>query len=140
MTTRRWAGRSCARLCAALLLIHLGWPAHAWAAPPRTIAMQELLAHPGNFEGQRVRVVGFLRLEFERNALYLTRDDFDNAVTGHALLLDLSNAQLRAASRLNHGHVVVDGVLRVTDIGHGGKWTAALRPVIRVAMWRKKRQ
>ncbi|MDL2358502.1 MAG: hypothetical protein QFF03_24905 [Pseudomonadota bacterium] len=137
MTTRRWAGRCCALPGAALLLLSLGMAGPAQAAAPRTLAMQELLAHPGNFAGQRVRVVGFLQLAFESNALYLTRADGDNAVTGHALLLELSNGQLRAASKLNHGHVVVDGVVRVADIGHGGKWIAALRPVTRVAMWRK---
>lgn len=140
MKTRRWEGRVWRYVFAALLLLNIGFSPWAHAEGPRTIPMQELLADPGRFEGQRVRVVGFLRLEFERNAIYLTRDDFNNSASEHAILLDLTNAQLRSSSKLNHGHVIVEGVFRAKDIGHGGMWTGSLKPVARLSMWRKPRR
>lgn len=87
-----------------------------------------------------MRVVGYLRLEFERNALYLNRDDFNNSVTKHALLLDLTNAQLRSSSKLNNGHVIVEGVFSANDIRHGGMWPGSLNPVVRLNMWRIHRR
>jgi hypothetical protein len=130
------AGRYSRYFFAALLLLNLGFPQWACAAAPPTIPMQQLLDDPEKFEGHTVRVVGFLRLEFERNALYLNRDDFNKSVMKHALLLDLTNGQLRSSSKLNNGHVIVEGVFSAKDIGHGGMWPGALKPVVRLHMWR----
>lgn len=140
MKTRPWAGRVGRYVFAALLLLDMGCSPWAHAEGPRTVPMHELLVEPGRFEGQQVRVVGFLQLEFEQNALYQTRDDFNDSVTEHALFLELSNAQLRSSSKLNHGHVIVEGVFRAKDIGHGGMWTGSLKPVMRLNMWRRPRR
>ena len=140
MKTSPWTGRVRRYFLAALLLLNIGFAPQAHADAARTVPMQELLADPGKFEGQRVRVVGFLLLEFEQNALYPTRDDFNNSVTEHALFLELTNTQLRSSSKLNHGHVIVEGVFSAKNIGHGGMWTGSLKPVMRLQMWRKPRR
>lgn len=127
-------------LMAAVLALNLGFAQLAHAAGSQTVTMQQLLAEPQRFEGQRVRTTGFLRLEFEANALYPTRDDFNNTVMQHAVWLDLTNAQLRRLSKLNNGHVVVEGVFSAQYKGHGGKWPGALRQVGSVRMWRKPRR
>ena len=127
-------------MTAALLALNVGFAQLAHAAGPQTVPMQQLLAEPQRFEGQRVRTTGFLRLEFEANALYQTRDDFNNTVLQHAVWLDLTNAQLRSLSKLNNGHVVVEGVFSAQYKGHGGKWSRALRHVAGVRMWRKPRR
>lgn len=140
MTTRPFAARLPRFVFAALLLLNLGFAHGAPAAPPRTVPMQQLLDEPEKFEGQRVRVVGFLRLEFDQNTLYPNRDDYNTSQTKHALLLDLSNAQLRSSGKLNNGRVMVEGVFRTKDIGHGGLWPGALKPVIWLNMTRKQRR
>lgn len=125
--------------CAALLLLNFGLTGLAHAAEVAVVPMSELIADPQRFEGQRVRVVGFLRLQFDRNALYMTRDDFNNAVVEHALWLDLKNSQLRSSSKLNNGHVTVEGVFGPADKIHVGKWAGALKEVSSLRMWRKPR-
>jgi hypothetical protein len=125
---------------AVLLILHLGYAPLAHAAASQTVPMQQLLADPQRIEGHQVRTTGFLRLEFEANALYQTRDDFNNAVREHAVWLDLTNAQLRRLGKLNNGHVVVEGVFSAQYKGHGGKWAGALHPVTDVRMWRKPRR
>jgi hypothetical protein len=123
-----------------LLLLSLGFSQCAYAAGPQTVPMQQLLADPQRFEGQRIRTTGFLRLEFEANALYQTREDFNGAVMQHAVWLDLTNAQLRSLSKLNNGHVIIDGVFSAQYKGHGGKWPGALTRIAGVRMWRKPRR
>jgi hypothetical protein len=127
-------------MMAAVLAMNLGFAQLAQAAAAQTVPMQQLLADPQRFEGQRVRTTGFLRLQFEANALYQSRDDFNNAVMQHAIWLDLTNAQLRRLGKLNNGHVVVEGVFTAQYKGSGGKWPGALRPVADVRMWRKPRR
>lgn len=127
-------------MMAALLALNVGFVQLAHAAGLQTVPMQQLLSEPERFEGQRVRTIGFLRLEFEANALYPTRDDFNNAVMQHAVWLDLTNAQLRRLGKLNNGHVIVEGTFSAQYKGHGGKWPGALHPVTDVRMWRKPRR
>ena len=136
MKTTPFARRS---FCAAMLLFNLGLASFAHAAEVPVVTMQELIAEPQQFEGQRVRVVGFLRLQFERNALYMARDDYNNSVVEHGLWLDLKNSQLRSSSKLNNGHVTVEGVFGPADKVHGDKWAGALKPVSSLRMWRKPR-
>lgn len=136
MNMRRWAPW----MMAALLALNAGFTQLAHAAGSQSVTMQQLLAEPQRFEGQRVRTTGFLRLEFEANALYQTRDDFNNTVMQHAVWLDLTNAQLRRLGKLNNGHVVVEGVFTAQYKGNGGKWPGALRPVADVRMSQKPRR
>jgi hypothetical protein len=127
-------------MMAALLALNVGFSQLAQAAGSQLLTMQQLLAKPQRFEGQRVRTTGFLRLEFEANALYQTRDDFSGAVMQHAIWLDLTNAQLRGLSKLNHGQVAVEGTFTAQYKGHGGKWPCALTHITGVRMWRKPRR
>jgi hypothetical protein len=129
------------RLFGALLLSGFGLANVANIAHAETpvVPMSELIAEPQRFEGQKIRVVGFLRLEFEKNGLYLTREDYNNSATGHALWLDLKNAQLRSSSKLNHGHVIIEGRFGSPDKARGGKWGGALLQVTSLRMWRKPR-
>jgi len=136
MKTTPFARRS---FCAGLLLLNLGLAGLVRAEEVPVVPMSELIADPQRFDGQRVRVVGFLRLQFDRNALYMGRDDYNNAVAEHALRLDLKNSQLRSSSKLNNGHVTVEGVFGPADKMHGGPWAGALKEVSSLRMWRKPR-
>lgn len=46
----------------------------AYPPEPRDVSLVQLIANPGDFHGGLVRVIGFCRLEFEGNALYLHRE------------------------------------------------------------------
>lgn len=49
------------------------------------VSLIQLIAQPEKFEGKRVRFIGFLRIEFEGNAIYLHREDFDHGIEKNAL-------------------------------------------------------
>jgi hypothetical protein len=121
------------RLFAAMLLLNLATLplAHAVATPS---SMQQVVADPQRFDGQRIRVIGFLRLEFERNVLYLSRNDFNESVAAHALRLELTNAQLRSLGKLNNGRVSVEGVFSAKN---GAPWAGSLHRVAQIRMARK---
>jgi hypothetical protein len=125
---------------AAFLLSTLGSGTLAAAAEPQPVPMQQLLADPQGFEGKRVRVVGFLRLEFGRNALYLDRNDFNTSVLEHALRLELTDSQLRSSSKLNNGRVLVEGVFNAESTGQVGVWPGSLKHIVRLHMWRNYRR
>jgi hypothetical protein len=125
---------------AAMLLLDLGHANLALGADTQFISMKDVVADPQPYAGQKIRVTGFLRLEPEGNALYLSRDDFNKSAARHALWLDLTNAQLRSLSKLNNGRVIVEGTFSTNYMGHGGRWAGALRQVVRIRMWRMQRR
>ena len=49
------------------------------------VSLVQLIASPAEYDGNVVAVIGFLRLEFEGNELYLGRDDYRYAVTKNGL-------------------------------------------------------
>lgn len=44
------------------------------------VSVIQLISTPELFNGKDVRVIGFLHLEFEGDAVYVHRDDFDHAI------------------------------------------------------------
>ncbi len=55
------------------------------AAEPVDVTLVQLIANPEKFDGKSIRVIGFLRLEFEGNVLYLHREDYEHAILGDGM-------------------------------------------------------
>lgn len=51
-------------------------PAEASPRPPASVTVEALAAHPGKWNGKRVRVAGLAVLEFENLGLYGSYDDY----------------------------------------------------------------
>jgi hypothetical protein len=49
------------------------------AEEPLDLSLIQLIAQPSDFDGEYVRVTGFYRHEFEANAPYLHREDYEQA-------------------------------------------------------------
>ena len=74
------------------------------------VSLINLIATPKDFDGKRVRVIGFARLEFEGNAIYLHREDYLQGITKNGLWLDVENASKKSATEANNRYVIVEGV------------------------------
>src|SRR4051812_16809265 len=49
------------------------------------VSLITLIANPATYDGKRVRVIGFLRLEFEGNNLYVAKSDYEAAISKNAV-------------------------------------------------------
>jgi hypothetical protein len=109
-------------------------PVHS--AQPLEVSLVQLLANPRDLDGQVVRVVGFCHLEFEGNALYLHREDFEQAILKNSVWVDIedlpSPAQEKLISRVNNRYVMVEGTVDSSSQGHLSLFTAMLRHVTRI--------
>ncbi len=54
---------------------------------PESVSLIQLIASPREWDGKLVRVIGFCRLEFEGHALYLHKQDFDQAIPNNGVWL-----------------------------------------------------
>lgn len=98
------------------------------------VSMVQLIATPEKFDGKFVRVIGFLTLEFEGDALYLHREDLvqglDNCVWVHR-----TDVMERDRKTLNRHYVVIEGVFDAQDHGHMGMFGGAIKDITRIETW-----
>ena len=98
------------------------------------VSMVQLIATPEKFDGKFVRVIGFLNLEFEGDALYLHREDLvqslDNCVWVHR-----TDVMERDRKKLNRHYVMIEGNFDAQDHGHMGMFGGAIKDITRIETW-----
>jgi hypothetical protein len=119
-----------------LVLFLLAVPAVVAQAPnePLHISLVQLIANPEKFDGKLVAVAGFLRLEMEGDALYLSRDDFLNGVTKNAIWIDLTPELVKSRQQLNNRYVLLMGTFDASGHGHLGLFSGRMMNVSRAAV------
>lgn len=91
----------------------------------------ELLARTDAYDGKRVRVIGFANLEFEGNALYVSREDYEHMIPRNGFWLDVPDSLLRGRTLHLPGYFLIEGVVSAHDRGHMGLWSGAIGQVSR---------
>jgi hypothetical protein len=98
------------------------------------VSIVQLLSTPALFEGKRVQVVGFLHLEFEGDAMYLHREDYEAAITRNGLWVNFRPG-MRNLSKLSDRYVLLEGVFTGTSRGHMGMWSGSLGDIDQLQLW-----
>jgi hypothetical protein len=96
----------------------------------------KLIANPDKWNGKRVRVMGYLHLEFEGNGIYVSKADFDNDVVKNGLWVTLDENQKEQAKDANDGYVLIEARFDGNNYGHMGLWSGALWDVTRVMSYK----
>jgi hypothetical protein len=124
------------KLIALVCIITASLVAPIWAQEPTNVTLVQLIANPEKFDGKLIRVIGFLRLEFEGDVLYLHREDYENALLGDGIWVDVTPAITKQNATLNMNYVLLEGVFSSSDRGHMGMWSGTIRQIRRVQLWR----
>jgi hypothetical protein len=101
------------------------------------VSLIKLIANPQAFDGKVVRVVGYLHVEFEGNAIYLHRDDFEHAIYENSIWIhlpkDIPQAQIKT---VNDRYVICTARFIASRHGHMGMFSGELEDVRRLEPWR----
>ena len=129
MTSHRMALVACLALSATPLLA---------ASEPEEVSLVQLIARPDDYHGKLVRVIGFCRLEFEGNALYLHKEDFEQAILKNSVWLDLGWPVPEWQRNLSDGYVLVEAVFDGKRKGHMSASSGMLTDIRRIERWRSR--
>ena len=108
-------------------------------AQPESVSFLQLIASPSTFQEKRVRLIGFAHVEFEGQALYFHREDFENGISKNAIWLDVDLRRPEFAA-LNDRYIIVEGVFRGGPRGHFGMFSGALTEISRYDPWPTRAQ
>jgi hypothetical protein len=67
-----------------------------------------------------IRLIGFLRLEFEGDVLYLHREDYEHAILGNVIWVNVTPEMTKQKNTLNMHYVLLEGMFSSNDRGHMG--------------------
>lgn len=93
------------------------------------VSLVRLLAAPEQFDGKRVKVIGFVHLEFEGDHIYLHREDFERGLMPNGFPLGFRPDVYKRGKSFNDRYVLMEGTFRaaygggITDI-----WSATVWP------------
>ena len=100
------------------------------------VSLLQLIAQPERFDGKPIRFIGFLRIEFEGNAIYLHREDFDHGISRNGVWIDIPTDMTKhQKDEVNLHYVICSGVFRAGDHGHMGMFSGAITNVRRLQLW-----
>jgi hypothetical protein len=97
------------------------------------ISLIHLIQHPDVYHQKPVRVIGYASLKFEAKALYISREDYQNAITKNAIWLDIQLTDETA--KYHQMYVLVEGVFDKDNLGHLQLYSGTLRNVSRLERW-----
>ena len=104
------------------------------AKPTEGVSLISLIATPQKFFGQKVRVIGYLHLEFEGNGLYLNKDDFKNGISKNAIWIEIGPKH-SPFSKFNDYYVLMEGTFDDKNKGHMGMMSGSLKDITRLELW-----
>src|SRR5688500_11478518 len=99
------------------------------------LSLVYLLAHPADFHGKRVQVVGFIHLEFEGDAIYLHREDSDAGLLKNGLWVAFRDSTREHAGLLNDRYALIEGKFSATNRGHLGLWGGSIGDISHIVAW-----
>ena len=92
----------------------------AHAEDPREIAVSliQLIANPTAFDRKRVLVVGYMTLDFENQAIWLSELDAKHGITRNSLWLEVDNSVYANRARIHNRYGLVVGTFNARRRGH----------------------
>jgi len=100
------------------------------------VSLVQLIANPQAYDNKIVRVLGFLHLEFEGNAIYLHREDFEHDIDKDAIWINLpKDITAKQAKTVNDQYVICTARFRAGQHGHMGLFSGEFDGVTRLESW-----
>ncbi|MFH1622347.1 MAG: hypothetical protein ABIA97_04420 [Candidatus Omnitrophota bacterium] len=119
-----------------LILLCLSFTAPLFAKEPISISIIKLIANSDKYHGKFVRIFGYVELEFEGTAIYLSKEDADKHLSKNGLWLDLAEAV--KCSECRNKFCLIEGIFNSEHKGHFNQWSGSLEKITRFEVWQEQ--
>ena len=92
------------------------------------VSLIQLIGNPDRYEGKLVRIDGFVHIDFEDNAVWLHKEDFDNYIHSNSVWIDV-NSCVDWEGKPMSGYASVSGRFSSQRHGHMGLWPGVISQV-----------
>ena len=99
------------------------------------ISIIQLIVTPEKFDGKRVAVMGFLRLEFEGTAIYIHQDDYEHGIVKNGVWVSPLNGMCEKPKNLDQKYVLLEGRFDANKNGHMGLFSGSIVEITRCKSW-----
>jgi hypothetical protein len=106
----------------------------SYTQQPVTVSIIQLIANPKEYDEKYVRVIGFARIAFESNGLYLHQDDYKYGITKNALWLEIAKGGRREYLQYDRKYILLEGTFDAKGTGHRGLYSGAISSIKRIEM------
>ena len=90
------------------------------------VSIIQLIANPEKYDGKRIKVAGYVNLEFEGTALYLGREDFEHGLLKNALWLEMKSDR---GGTFHKEFVSMIGTFDMKIKGHFGSYSGCIKSI-----------
>jgi uncharacterized secreted protein with C-terminal beta-propeller domain len=99
------------------------------------VSILQLIVTPERYDGTTVQVEGFLNLEFEGNALYLSENDYIHHLSKNGLWVTRNSVINEKFRKLNSHYVIVLGTFDAKNKGHMSMNSGSLENISSADLW-----
>ena len=94
-----------------------------------------VLANPQAFQGKKVQLIGFVHLEFEGNAIYLHREDFQYSLYQNSIWLSIPSDSRKQFLNVNNTYAFVEGTFNTEYRGHMNLFSGSIENITTFKVW-----
>lgn len=97
------------------------------------VSIINLIATPEKYHGKRVRVIGYLNLVYENDAVYLHKEDYDMSIGKNCVGLIITTEVRNSANyqNCNNKYIFVEGTFNM-NAGNKGSFNSALDSIAKI--------
>ncbi|MEP7237440.1 MAG: hypothetical protein ABI685_06240 [Ferruginibacter sp.] len=101
------------------------------------ISLVKLITNPENYDGKKIKVIVYLHLEFEGDAIYLHKEDYDNSLSKNGFWVDFSPSltKLINPDHYNNKYVFLIGTFDSKHKGHMDLFGGTIRDISWIHEW-----
>jgi hypothetical protein len=126
---------ACVAATAALLLpTSSGMGAQGHREIPRPVSLIRLIGNGAAYDGVLVSVIGYLRLEYEGDILYVSENDFKNGIVANGVRVEASEQMRRDKAKFSDKYVMLVGTYEF-DREKFSETSGTLVNIQRVTLW-----
>ena len=112
-------------------------PKPRWVTKVPLASLLSIIANPERFHGKTVDIVGFVAIEFESSAIYLSEIDRKQGITKNGRWISRAKG-IDPSEKCNFRYCLIRGTFNARSGGHMGHYSGSIEALEKVLPWPPK--